>query len=151
MKTSHDEFYVQIITDKYAGNFEREMCAFITGQYGDCGVGEEEAQLVPSQIQSLFEGAIDHKSDESGCARPCEVDYGEHNAFKIFFLKTPTQQMMDIICERAERFCMSRQSAELREILGLPSVKSCPTVIKAITIFHQKTIITTVMVLAESE
>lgn len=28
-----------IDTENYAGNFEREMCAYITGQTGDCGVG----------------------------------------------------------------------------------------------------------------
>jgi len=33
-----------IDTNEYAGNFEREMCAYCTGQIGDCGVGEEEAE-----------------------------------------------------------------------------------------------------------
>jgi hypothetical protein len=31
-------------TDTYAGNFEREMCAYITGQVGECEVGEEIAK-----------------------------------------------------------------------------------------------------------
>lgn len=31
-------------TENYAGNFERQMCAFVTGQVGDCGVGESLAK-----------------------------------------------------------------------------------------------------------
>ena len=30
-------------TDSYAGNFEREMCAYMTGHIGECSVGEEYA------------------------------------------------------------------------------------------------------------
>jgi hypothetical protein len=36
------EGYVFIIdTEQYAGNFEREMCAYCTGILGDCEVGED--------------------------------------------------------------------------------------------------------------
>lgn len=31
-------------TENHAGNFEREMVAYATGCYGDCGVGDGEAQ-----------------------------------------------------------------------------------------------------------
>jgi len=34
-----------IDTDQYAGNFEREMCAYLTGTVGECGVGDEFAEL----------------------------------------------------------------------------------------------------------
>lgn len=31
-------------TNQYAGNFERELCAYITGQYGECSVGADIAK-----------------------------------------------------------------------------------------------------------
>ncbi|KKK83825.1 hypothetical protein LCGC14_2789530, partial [marine sediment metagenome] len=34
-----DSWIFIIDTDSYAGNFEREMCAYITGRVGECGVG----------------------------------------------------------------------------------------------------------------
>ena len=37
--------YFVVDTDTYAGNFEREMCAFMTGITGACGVGKEEVLI----------------------------------------------------------------------------------------------------------
>ena len=37
------EFLFVIDTEQYAGNFERELCAWCTGQIGMCEVGSEEA------------------------------------------------------------------------------------------------------------
>ena len=45
MKVKH----IIIDTEDYAGSFERPMVAYITGQLGDCGVGEE------SQLEALAE------------------------------------------------------------------------------------------------
>jgi len=37
--------YIFIVdTEKYAGDFERQLTAYCTGQVGDCGVGEREGQ-----------------------------------------------------------------------------------------------------------
>lgn len=36
--------YIFIIdTDEYSGNFERDLCGYITGCVGDCEVGQEYA------------------------------------------------------------------------------------------------------------
>jgi hypothetical protein len=56
-----------IDTEQYAGNFERELCAFLTGRVGDCGVGDEYEDENP-----LFENVID-VPDEDGCRRPCSI------------------------------------------------------------------------------
>ena len=37
-----NSYTIIIDTDEYSGNFEREMCAYCTGQVGECEVGEEE-------------------------------------------------------------------------------------------------------------
>jgi hypothetical protein len=70
--------YIFIIdTDSYAGNFERDMCAYITGVVGGCEVGEEFAAMYDKEVntdgkESVFLEYLDFRSDEHGCARPCE-------------------------------------------------------------------------------
>jgi hypothetical protein len=57
-------------TNKYSGNFEREMCAFSTAQIGECGVGDDEvdenhpyASWWGTHIQQV----------EDGCWRPVAI------------------------------------------------------------------------------
>lgn len=69
-------YFFIIDTEQYAGNFEREMCAYCTGQIGDCGVGEEEAEEFRSTFPDLeekFDEIIDFLPDENGCARPASI------------------------------------------------------------------------------
>jgi hypothetical protein len=66
--------YIFIIdTDSYAGNFERDMCAYVTGVVGHCGVGEEFAEMYNEDIkeeESVFLDYLEFRSDDRGCARP---------------------------------------------------------------------------------
>jgi hypothetical protein len=65
-----------IDTDSSSGNFEREMCAYLTGQIGDCGVGDEHVDAFKEQFPKeyeAFEDIIGSESDE-GCYRPCEIE-----------------------------------------------------------------------------
>ena len=74
---------VAIDTTDYSGNFEREMCAFVTGQVGECGVGEElveEAQeeLARDTFNNTGEWIEEHIVDEADdsdcpCHRPCSI------------------------------------------------------------------------------
>ena len=72
---------VAIDTNEYAGNFEREMCAFITGQVGECGVGdrliaEAHEELAEDTFNNTFdwiEENIVQESDDHGCYRPCSI------------------------------------------------------------------------------
>ena len=64
-----------IDTTEYAGNFEREMCAYVTGCTGDCGIGGDVADKVRDEIsQSGFFDEIDdlvcRLPDDHGCYRP---------------------------------------------------------------------------------
>lgn len=55
-------------TNKYSGNFEREMCAFATAQVGECGVGFNEVDE-DHPYASWWETHVEHVEDE-GCYRP---------------------------------------------------------------------------------
>lgn len=59
---------VIVDTNKYAGNFEREMCAYATGQIGECGVGSEE--VVENIPHSLWWGIFVDEVCDEGCYRP---------------------------------------------------------------------------------
>jgi len=110
--------YLFIIdTDKYAGNFEREMCAFATGHVGDCDVGSEqrevfeqetEEQDVDEDILGDLEEFIIHEPDEHGCCRPVTITFSpdrkEVNGVGIFFSYRPRREVMEFIVERAKRY-----------------------------------------------
>jgi hypothetical protein len=69
--------YIFVIdTDAYAGNFERPLCAYITGQVGECGVGEEYAKMFRKKHPTkdiIFEGLVASVPDEHGCHRPASI------------------------------------------------------------------------------
>ena len=95
-----------ILTDQYTGNFERELCAYCTGVVGDCGVGEK-------QRTKFIEDYSEEKADEiwelleqrydEGCARPVSVS-SPNTALEIYFYDRPTQEVIDMIKERANKF-----------------------------------------------
>src|SRR5215469_5557664 len=66
-----------IDTDRYSGNFERDLCAFVTGRYGDCEVGKEVAGRVLAAADGTLdwtEEAICQTADESGVYRPVRME-----------------------------------------------------------------------------
>jgi len=69
-----------IDTDKYAGNFERDMCAYVTGCIGDCCVGDDFAELFRKEMNvgknddSPFLDIVELVSDDdNGCRRPTSI------------------------------------------------------------------------------
>lgn len=68
-------FVLAVDTAQYAGNFEREMVAFITGQVGECGVGQGIAWAEEENIQNLawFQAHAVQVQDDSECARPASI------------------------------------------------------------------------------
>lgn len=67
---------ILVDTTSYAGGFERELCAYATGHYGECGVGSEIASRVRHNIVHLawWEANIRNEPDDDrGCRRPAAV------------------------------------------------------------------------------
>lgn len=130
VKRGQPEYCLFVIdTDIYAGSFEREMCAYVTGQIGECGVGRENAKLarqeIPDAIAQL-ENLVELVPDEHGCARPVSIfpnpKYGNdghgnqalltdknreqfqwpaYNSVAIFFHSIPDSSLLDVMEERA--------------------------------------------------
>lgn len=70
-----DKYIFVIDTDQYSGNFEREMCACLTGQIGDCEVGIEESIKFRKEVgEDMYESMdawIEQRPDDHGTLRPC--------------------------------------------------------------------------------
>jgi len=128
--TPNDSCYIFVVdTDKYAGNFERPMCAYMTGTTGDCEVGSEEARQFENEYDGIFDDIIMQVADEHGCYRPVTAwptpgwgndGMGKHerlteeNAKKfhypaymsvaIFFQEKPSQEIIDVMKKRAYEY-----------------------------------------------
>lgn len=61
---------IVVDTNKYSGNFEREMCAFATAQVGECGIGVYQIDE-GHPYASWWETHI--KQVENGCWRPVAI------------------------------------------------------------------------------
>jgi len=103
-----------IDTKQYAGNFEREMCAHVTGRIGECEVGEE---YVDKEIADKFENVLS-VPDEHGCYRPTTCfplkDNSANNAVAIFFEKNypPTEEQIALMKERVKTFQEAYRTTE---------------------------------------
>ncbi|HUW47662.1 hypothetical protein E4H12_12900 [Candidatus Thorarchaeota archaeon] len=120
---------VIINTDSYAGNFEREMTAYCTGRYGECGVGENLVYLFNGDFgideqdceEDPFWDSIDYRSDEHGCGRPCSIYSDENDGYNsviIFFKDAPTKKQLAIIYERAIAFSEDPRAITERGVHG---------------------------------
>ncbi len=114
--------YVFIIdTDQYAGNFERPMCAYLTGTIGECEVGEEEAKKFKEKFgeekQEEIEDLIERRPDDHGCSRPTTIwltpkkyKTESYCSVAIFFNEKPTEEIIKMMKERAEEFVSNRKT-----------------------------------------
>ncbi len=125
------KFLFVIDTDRYSGNFEREMCAFVTGQIGECGVGEEMANAYESAVEDGpdMDNLVAQEMDEHGCARPatiwptpgwwndgvgahfrdgegpeCKEKYPAYQSVGIWLERKPSKEEMEFIKTRARSF-----------------------------------------------
>jgi hypothetical protein len=84
-----EPFTFVINTEQYAGNFEREMCAYVTGQIGECGVGQEEKKQYKTETHKQPLSFIEFFCTNSSCMRPVTIcptpewfNHGEGREFK---------------------------------------------------------------------
>lgn len=112
MITPEAPFLFVIDTADYAGNFEREMCAYLTGFVGDCEVGTDMAEVYDKEVNTEpftnpFEDIIVSEPDEHGCYRPVTIypaPNGDMNSVAILFEFRPCAEQIALMKERAYRF-----------------------------------------------
>lgn len=136
-----------IDTDQYAGNFEREMCAYCTGMIGQCEVGEamlpffeKDFEIDPDKFyeDNPFMEYVDiWVMDDHGCGRPASIWNGPSggcNSVAIFFQQEPTEELIKIMKERSSDFAKNRpdqkeyqKSSKPMNILGFRMLKQVVT------------------------
>lgn len=141
-----------IDTDQYAGNFEREMCAYCTGTVGQCEVGGEMANLFEEDFKleadnygedNPFMDYIDNwVMGEDGCGRPTSIwrnpTGDNYNSVAIFFEQEPTEEHIKIMKERSQNFVKNRPdkkdygNMEPFNVLGFRLLKQEVTTTKVI-------------------
>lgn len=108
---------IVIDTDAYAGNFERELCAYLTGQIGDCKVGEEFLKT-KDLIKNLewWEDNISPQEDTEGSEfyRPCTSwktdEKNFYGSVAIFVEEVPPQEVLDEMINAAQKFLKDTES-----------------------------------------
>jgi hypothetical protein len=128
-----NEKAIVIDTTEYAGNFEREMVAFVTGLVGECGVGGEAAEVARGELSpealQWFDEHVEFISDEHGCARPANLaptpgwynngtgthrrlknpktkpKYAAYLSVSMVVSEWPPDDIMQVIRERVRFFC----------------------------------------------
>lgn len=100
-----------IETDSYAGNFEREMCAYVVGHIGDCEVGEDEMNEYLEKYNYGLDGveskAMKHETLERPVAIYCTELCPRNQALLIHFdmdISELTEDEINIIKERAHEY-----------------------------------------------
>jgi hypothetical protein len=121
-KPSADEFIFIVDTSEYAGNYERNVVAFMTGQVGECSVGFESSEFFWDESddgEKLFvERAVIQKPDEHGTFRPASIwptpnrtrftaegkEYPAYDSVAVFLSEAPPEEYLNRWHDRAVRF-----------------------------------------------
>lgn len=135
-------YYALVVdTEQYSGNFEREMCAYLTGQVGECGVGQEFVEKYSNDIENLdwWNKNIHQEPDEHGCYRPVEIyqtegwlnngmgqffkitdtntkGYPAYLSVAVFMTEKPNEEVINEFIKRAKHFCSNIQ--EISDLVG---------------------------------
>ena len=115
MYSAQYEFIVD--TDSYSGNFERELCAYITGHWDNESHGNHQAEIFKEEV-----GDHDPFEDYITYAPTCDDDMpilapecleitpkkygaaGSYNSVGIFFHKMPPPELIQLMKDRAYKF-----------------------------------------------
>ena len=102
----YDCFILVIRTDSYAGNFEREMCAYMTGRIGECDFGKVNAAqfVAENPDNNEFEDLVMEFSDDCGCYRPSTIWGHKCSDVAIYFESKPTSKQLEFLRHRARQF-----------------------------------------------
>lgn len=109
-------YYLILDTNSYSGNFERNFCAFVTGEWGDSGVGAEVSKKYSANIQNLDwfkENSIhieDPENPGSECYSPVDIYLSEapninkYNSVQIYIEDVPNDLVIAEIIDRSKYF-----------------------------------------------
>lgn len=148
VKSGTSAYGLIIKTNKYTGNFERQLCAYITGSVGECLVGSEEAQDYNAwaEEQDLDFNLCDYTvlvPDDKGCHRPVSMYQNDKNRYHdiIIYLEDPLEdEHLDAIMKRLKMYTemrekegptadlYNRDSLEVFQVIGMTQIHLVATI-----------------------
>ncbi|GAG53416.1 unnamed protein product, partial [marine sediment metagenome] len=128
MNLKHYLFVID--TNRYSGNFEREMCAYMTGQLQECRRGDELAEIaekeIPEEVEQ-FEEIIAWVWTEWG-RRSVDIfpnpnhknEFGgpDFCSVAIYFNSIPDLEQIMLLKERARKYSSLHLATEAIKIEG---------------------------------
>ncbi len=147
-----NKFIFIIDTNTYSGNFERQLCAYCTGQYGECEVGRDIANKFCTDFLKEWEGFCEivncYVPDDHGVGRPATIwstpgywndGMGKHypeskwdgksdkwpayQSVAIFFYEKPNHEQINFICQRATDYC-AKENIKILKFRLIQEVKT---------------------------
>jgi len=119
-------FLFLVDTNDYAGNFEREMVAFMTGRVGECGAGEKQAEQAEQALelhpdeQDWLETYVTSGPDDHGCSRPASIwasPDDQMNTVALLLGAAPPANVVAFLKQRAALFTNDTPGRAL-EVVG---------------------------------
>lgn len=99
---------VYIDTDKYSGNFEREMCTYLIG-YSSEYHGVSVAETVQEELGSAYQWFEDHWDCRGEYDEPQGISTApgakQCNSVEIYLDAEPPQHIWSLLVERATQYC----------------------------------------------
>ncbi len=102
------KYFCVVSTDRYTGNFERELCGYATGASAECGVGDRAAEDMHEHLEELgldpdlINGYMSYQMCDTGIYRPVSIydnDDG-HNSLVMFFDEELPHDEFKLMCDR---------------------------------------------------
>lgn len=101
--------YILVVeTNKYAGNYSRELCALLTLEYAECEVGKDIADYERSLLTNIPSNSIEFVNDDgayvpvklSTNVNAMEISLGEEIDEELFAFILPRLSLLDKIKDR---------------------------------------------------
>jgi hypothetical protein len=99
MRREEIKYRVIVSTNTFAANFDKELCAFTTGQIGECKIGIDRRYRASAEVREMFEKAMERRVGADDYWRPVGPNAKDANAFELYFKEKPTQEMIDAFIE----------------------------------------------------
>jgi len=134
MRKEEIKYRVLISTNTFATNFEKELCAFVTGQIGECEAGINRRFYQSAEVREEFEKRMERRLCDDGNWGPVQTCPTDANAFELFFKEKPTQEMISHIHEACNEFADEKKEKNPMTVrISIESIK----VIKEVNVYEE--------------
>lgn len=127
MRKEEIKYKIIVSTNVFISDLDKEMCAFITGQIGECKIGIDRKFRADSDVREMFESAMERRLCSDNYWRPVGPNADDSNAFEFYFKNKPTDEMIKALVEGFHEFADEKKEKnpimQRITLLGLTVIK----------------------------